>query len=77
MLKLYMPHLQKHFQLCGCVSRRKSASARFLRMDKWVGCSLEHPTAQLEALLKSLFSGVFTCSLQHRQKRLEKNTFNH
>lgn len=28
---------RKDFQLCGCVSRHKSALARILRIDEWVG----------------------------------------
>lgn len=44
------------------------AAARFLRMDKWVGCSKEHPTAQMER-----FSGpVLSRSRRHLEpgKRL-------
>ncbi len=42
-------------ELYGCVSRRKSAAARFLRMHGQVGGSKERPTVQLGIFLYYLF----------------------
>lgn len=65
-------HLQSElrmhfFQLCGCVSRRKSALARLLRMDEQVGGSLEHPTVQFYGQYKKVDSLVRNrCDTQYK-----------